>query len=173
MESERKFIAKPEKPSVLFHGSRNQNINAFEPRQEKVRDENEGPRVFGTPSRAMASLFLLDVDRSWVDFGATDGIPFIIISDEERFRSLDKGGVIYTLPNTTFENDPLKGMRELEWTSKEPVTPTGKEVVSSVLEDMIKHGVKIFFVDKDTYSDIQQSDDAGESFVKSVTPYTE
>jgi len=173
MESERKFTPKFEKPPLLFHGSRNQNIDIFEPRQEKVRDENEGPRVFGTPSRAMASLFLVDVDTSWVDFGSADGIPYIFISDEERFRNIDKGGAIYTFPNTTFENDPEMGMRDQEWTSKKPVVPTGKEVVPSALQDMLKQGVKIFFVDKETYEKIQSAADNGESIMKSLVPYTE
>ena len=172
MESERAFIPKLEKPPVLFHGSRNPNIDMFEPRQEKVRDKNEGPRVFGTPSRAMASLFLVEVEKSWVDFGTLDDAPYIVISDEERFRNLDKGGVIYTLPNTTFENDPEKGLRDMEWTSEKSVTPTGKEVVPSALKDMVEQGVKIFFVDKSTYVEILSAADGGESIIKSLVPYT-
>jgi hypothetical protein len=172
MESERNFVPKPEKPPVLFHASRNQNISIFEPRAEKTRDENEGPQVFGTPSRAMASIFLVESDDSWVQSGAMDNLPYIIISDEERFRSLDTGGVIYSLPNDTFENDPEKGLRELEWTSKKPVVPAEKEVVPSALEDMVKEGVKIFFVDKETWDQIQSSSDHGESIVKSLEPYT-
>lgn len=171
MESERKFIPKPEKPPVLFHASRNQDIDVFEPRAGKVRDEHEGPVVFGTPSRAMASVFLVEYDQSWVDCGATSGTPYIIISDEERFRNLDKGGVIYSLPNTTFENDPEKGLRELEWISKLPVTPTGKEFVPSALEDMVRQGVKVFFVNKETYRQIQNASDGGESIVKNLVAY--
>ena len=172
MESERNFIPKPEKPRVLFHASRNQNIGIFEPRAEKTRDENEGPRVFGTPSRAMASIFLVESDDSWVQSGAVDDLPYIIISDEKRFRSLDTGGVIYSLPSDTFENDPEKGLRDLEWTSKEPVVPAEREIVPSALADMIKQGVKVFFVDKETWNQIQTSSDHGESIVKSLKPYT-
>jgi hypothetical protein len=172
MESEKHFIPKPEKPPVLFHASRNQNIDVFEPRAEKTRDINEGPRVFGTPSRAMASIFLVESDDSWVQLGTMDDVPYLIISDEERFRNLDNGGVIYSLPNDTFENDPEKGLRELEWTSKESVTPTGKESISSALEDMIKQEVKVFFVDKETYAQIQNAPDHGESIVKKLEPYT-
>jgi hypothetical protein len=171
MESERRFIPKSEKPPVLFHGSPNPDIAVFEPRQEKVRDENEGPCVFGTPSRAFAALFLVEVDESWVDFGAMDETPYIVISDEARFRAADKGGVIYSFPSTTFETDPQKGMREMEWTSPQPVTPTKKENVASALADMVKYGVKIYFIDKATYADIQQASDGGESIVKSLVPY--
>lgn len=172
MESERKFMPKPEKPPVLFHASRNRDIDIFEPRTEKIRDAAEGPRVFGTPNRAMASIFLVESDDSWVQSGAMDDVPYIIISDEEKFRGLDKGGVVYSLPNDTFENDPHKGLKELEWTSKEPVTPVEKEVIPSALEDMVKHGVKVFFVDKNVYAQIQNAPDEGESIVKSLIPYT-
>lgn len=120
----------------------------------------------------MASILLVESDDSWVQSGAMDGIPYIVISDEERFRSLDTGGVIYSLPNDTFETNPEKGLRELEWTSREPVVPIEKEIVPSALEDMVKQGVKVFFVDKETWDQIQTSSDHGESIVKSLEPYT-
>lgn len=170
MIGEKSFIPKPEKPPVLFHASRNKAIEVFEPRAEKTRDENEGLRVFATPSRAMAAIFLVDCDDSWVQSGAMNGIPYVIISDEERYRNLDKGGVIYSLPNDSFESDPEKGLRELEWISSEPVTPISKEVVPSALEDMFKNGVKVYFVDKETYKNIQNSPDSGESIVNNLTP---
>lgn len=172
MESEKNFVPKLEKPPILFHASRNQNIDVFQPRAEKTRDESEGPQVFGTPSRAMASVFLVESDDSWVESGAMDGTPYIVISDEEKFRSLDNGGVIYSLPNDTFENDLDKGLRELEWTSSEPVVPTEKEFIPSALEDMVQQGVKVFFVDKQTWEEIKNAPDGGESIVKSLEPYT-
>jgi hypothetical protein len=170
MESERNFVPKPEKPPVLFHASSNPDIDIFEPRIRKVRDPNEGPRVFATPSRAMASIFLVETDDSWAQSGAMDDTPYIVISDEERFKKLDKGGVIYSLPNKTFENDPEKGLRELEWTSAEPVTPTNKEFVRSALEDMVKNGVKVYFVDKATFQKIQHSSDHGKSVIDNLLP---
>ena len=172
MESENNFILKPEKPRVLFHASRNGEINVFEPRAEKIRDENEGPRVFGTSSRAMASIFLVESDDSWVQSGSMDGTPYIIISDEEKYKRLDTGGTMYSLPNDTFENDPEKGLRELEWTSKEPVTPTEKEFIPSALADMLAQGVKIYFVDKETFKNIQDAPDQGESILLNLVPHT-
>lgn len=159
-----------EKPTILFHASRNKSIDVFESRALKTRDEQEGPKVFATPSRAMAGIFLVDCDDRWVQSGAMDGVPYIIISDEKRYRELDKGGVIYSLPNNTFENDPEKGLRELEWTSSEPVTPVGKEIIASALEDMLKNGVKVYFVDQVTWKAIQESSDDGEAIVKSLVP---
>lgn len=151
MNLEGKFLINKDKPPVLFHASSNTNIEVFEPRSNKVRDAKEGPKVFATPSRALASVFLIETDDSWVGSGVADGVPYIIISDEERFKKLDKGGAIYSLPNATFENDPNKGLGKFEWTSAEPVKPVLKETITSALNDMLHHGVKVYFVDKDTY----------------------
>lgn len=170
MDSENIFIPKPEKPQVLFHASRNSEIEVFEPRAEKVRDKNEGPKVFATPSRAMASIFLVPSDDSWVHSGVINDEPYIIISDEERFRSLDNGGTIYSLPNDTFENDPEKGLRELEWTSDKSVTPIDKELVPSALEDMVRNGVKVYFVSKVVFQNIENSPDHGASIMGTLTP---
>ena len=170
MESERNFVPRFEKPDILFHASRNAALTIFEPRSEKTRDANEGPRIFATPSRAMASIFLVDTDDSWTESGAMDGIPYIVISDEKRFRASDTGGAIYALPSTTFETDPEKGLRELEWTSAETVTPIEKEDIPSALADMLKHGVRVYFVNKETFNEIQNAPDHGESIVKSLTP---
>ncbi len=162
-----------EKPPVLFHASRNPYIEVFEPRAEKTRDKTEGPRVFGTPSRAMASVFLIEWDDSWVQAGIMDGEPYIIISDEDRFRAADTGSVIYSLPSETFENDPLKGLRELEWTSREPVIPTEKENITSALSDMLKQRVKVYFVTKELFEKILTAPNDGEALVKSLVPYQE
>ena len=170
MESEKIFLAKPEKPPALFHASRNPNIERFEPRAEKTRDQDEGPKIFATPSRAMASIFLADTDDSWVESGTVDDALYVVISDEVRFRKLDNGGAIYSLPLTTFETNPEKGLRELEWTSAETVIPRGKEIVPSALDDMLKHGVQVYFVDKTIFDQIQNAPDHGESIVKSLTP---
>lgn len=170
MESEKNFLPKPEKPPVLYHASRSGNIDVFEPRIGKRRDENEGAQIFATPSKAMSMMFLVDTDNSWTQSGAMDGTPYIIISDEERFRSLDKGGYIYSLPSDSFETDLDKGLRELEYTSTESVSPTEREFIPSALEAMVQNGVKVYFVDNDTWQAIQESDDHGEAIVKSLSP---
>lgn len=170
MESERSYIPKPEKPSVLYHASSDLAVETFLPRSRKVRDPNEGPRIFATPSRAIASLFLVDSDDSWVQSGTRDGIPEIIISDEKRYRDLDKGGVVYQLPSDTFETDPDKGLGQNEWTSTEPVKPVDAEFVPSAIEDMLKNGVHVYFVDAEIWAAINQSPDHGESIINTLTP---
>ncbi len=165
-------FSESEKPPVLFHASRNSNIEVFEPRQESFRDKDEGPLVFATPSRAMASIFLVEADDSWVGSGAINGEPYIVISDEARYRSLDKGGVIYQLPSDTFENNPEKGLKKLEWTSKQAVVPIGKEIITSALDDMLTHGVKVYFVDNNTFQKLAEAGGPEKpGIIKNLTPY--
>lgn len=170
MESEVNFLSKKERPPVLFHASINNDIETFEPRAQTIRDKQEGPQVFASPSRAVAGFFLIENDDSWVQHGAFDGVPYIIISDEERFRNSDKGGTVYSLPSSTFQSDPSKGLGDLEWTSNVPVTPIGKEFVPSAIQDMLRNGVRIYFVDKVTYRKIRDSVDHGYSIIEGLVP---
>ena len=158
-----------EKPSVLYHGSSNKEIERFDPSAKKVRDEAEGPKIFATPDKRMASVFIVGVDDSWGNSGQHNGVPYMIISDRERFTALDQGGAIYHLPNDTFTTDPNKGLGELEWASSEPVRPTHKEEHESALEAMLNHGVQVYFVDKATYDAIQSAPDHGLSILKTTT----
>jgi len=170
MESERSFTPKPEKPTVLYHASRNKDIEKFEPRIGKRRDENEGAQIFATPSKAMAMMFLVDTDDSWTQSGTMDGVPYIIISDKERFTALDTGGTVYSLPSDTFETDSEKGLCEMEYTSEESVVPTDSESVDSALDAMIENGVKVYFVNQETFRQILESSDNGESIVNNLEP---
>jgi hypothetical protein len=170
MESEKNFFTKPEKPPELYHASRESSIEVFKPRIGKRRDENEGAQIFATPSKAMATVFLVETDDSWTQSGAKDGVPYIIISDRERFESLDQGGTIYSLPSDSFETDTEEGLRDLEYTSEDTVKPIGKETFDSAITAMIDYGVKVYFVDKETFEKIQSAPDHGEKIVDSLEP---
>lgn len=140
------------KPPVLYHASQNGDIQVFTPRTERTRDPNEGPRVFATPSKALATVFSVNTDDSWANSGTISDVPYMIISDRARFESLDTGGYIYVLPTDTFENDPTKGLGELEWTSAVPVVPISKEHIQSGLGAMLDAGVQVYFLEADTYA---------------------
>lgn len=159
-----------EKPPVLYHASSNRNISEFETRGERTRDSLEAPSVFATPNKALASCFLVPSDDSWVHIGTKDDIPFIVISDKDRFLELDKGGAIYTVPTTSFQTDPLKGMGEQEWTSIDPVSPLSQEEVTSALETMLELGVQIYFVNKDEFDAYEAAPDGGEALMQTFTP---
>lgn len=157
-----------EKPEKFYHGSSDRSIERFVPRADKIRDPAEGPRVFATPDKRMASIFIAGTDGSWASSGAFNGIPYMVISDRERFEKLDQGGAIYHLPGETFENDPEKGLGELEWTSKEPVEPVGKDEHESALDAMIDHGVQVYFVDPQTFEAINAAEDHGHAILQTL-----
>lgn len=159
--SEKKTSPEVEKPAFLFHASNNRDVAIFEPRDEKVRDPNEGIVVFATPSKSYASMFLVRDDDSWSHKGRFGNIWYTVISDRDRFEKIDQGGVIYTLPSDTFVTNQELSMGTMEWVSKLPVKPTRKEEFSSGLQAMIENGVQVFFVDDDTWKQILESDDHG------------
>ncbi len=155
-----------EKPEKLYHASADRTIERFEPRADSVRDRAEGPQVFAAPDKATASMFIVPTDDRWVRKGAFDGVPYMVISDKQKFTELDKGGAIYHLPNGTFQTNPNKGMGSLEWTSAEPVEPLAKEEYESGLETMLENGVQVYFVDAGTFAAITGSRDHGLSLLQ-------
>jgi len=158
METSRKEgVPTKEKPSFLYHGSRHKDIEELEPRDESVRDLNEGPVVFATQELALATIFMV---REVVESGRFNDIPYaVIIGSRESFVENDKGGHIYILPVDTFGSDSKKGLGGYEWTSREKVKPSQKIEYSSRLDAMIENGVQVYFVDEVTCQKIKISKD--------------
>ncbi len=150
-----------DKPSVFFHASQNRDITEFEPRMRKKRDPHEGPKVFATPSKSFATVFMVPTDSSWVASGLHNHVPYIVISDLNKFKELDHGGALYHLPPETFEVDLGKGLREYEWTSSVPVKPNACEEFASGFEAMLDAGVQVYIVDQDLFKQIKESEDHG------------
>lgn len=159
------WVKTPEKPQVLYHASPYRDIEEFEPRAHSVRDPEEGPVVFATPSEVYASMFLVRTDDRWSEKGRFNSIYYTVINDRQRFEEMDKGGSIYVFPSDTFETDENKSMGSTEWTSKEPVKPLRKKDYDSGLEAMLEHGVQVYFVDTETWLKIKDSDDHGFSIL--------
>ena len=144
------------KPKILYSASQDRNIDTFKPRVITFRDLDEGPVVFATPDKAYASMFIVRSNDSWTNKGQYQGQYYQVISDEKRYKNLDKGGAIYTFKSDDFETDLTKGMKNKEWISKKPVKPINKEIYESGLEAMEQLEVKIFFVDPDIFLDFRQ-----------------
>ncbi len=164
------------KPVVLYHASSNAEIEEFEPRAESVRDKGEGPMVFASPDKAFATCFLVPTDSSWVAIGrysepGKKGPWHVVVSDRERFEELDHGGAIYSLPSDSFSTDPTKGVGATEWTSPVAVRPIAKEVIPSGLQAMLGAGVQVYFVDRETFERIKQSDDHGKEIIDGLVPF--
>ena len=154
------------KPKLLYHASQNRNLSILEPRADKVRDPEEGSVVFATPDKVMASVFIVPTDDSWTNSGLFGGVNYFVCGDEEKFIKLDRGGAIYTLPSTTFINDPNKGLGKREWTSKRPVKPINKEEFDLGLEAMIEMGVQVYFISKEKFQELKRSSDHGNKILR-------
>jgi hypothetical protein len=156
------------KPKALFHAYTSRNLEILKPKAESVRDSDEGPVVFATPDKALASIFLVPTDDTWTRSGLFGDIHYFICSDREKFEIFDKGGAIYSLPTETFENDLNKGLGKKEWTSKKQVVPIEKEIYQSGLEAMLEMGVQVFFVGKETFEKVKESEDFGNSIIRNL-----
>lgn len=166
---------KKEKPDVLYHASRTPDIKEFIPNRGNHRDEDEGAVIFSTPNKALASAFLVEEHGDhWMQIGFYDDIPVVVINaDREEFIKNDKGGVIYALSSETFNCDPNKGMGDKEWTSRESVKPLSEVRYPSALDAMIENGVQIYFVDKKTFDEINNSDNHGYNILTGLTSENE
>lgn len=143
----------------LYHASHNKDIEILEPRAESVRDPNEGPVVFASHDKALVTCFLVPTDDSWSKISQYRNnnhptLYVMCISDEKRFRELDKGGAIYYLSPEGFFLDESKS--NTEWTSKVSVKPLRKEVYDSGLDAMINNGILVYFCDKATLLDLKK-----------------
>lgn len=159
------WIKTPEKPKFLYHASPRRDIQEFEPRAQSVRDPEEGPVVFATPSEAYASMFIVRTDDRWSEKGRFNNVYYTVVSDKQRFKEMDKGGSIYTLPSETFSSDKTKNMGMTEWTSRKTVKSIRKTDYESGLEAMLEHGVQVYFVDPETWLRIKDSRDHGFSIL--------
>lgn len=155
------------KPKALYHASPNRNLKIIEPRAESVRDEKEGAVVFATPDKAESSKFLVPSDDSWTRKMRFGDIHIHIISDRERYIEADKGGTIYKLSPETFEHDKTRGTNT-EWTSKVAVKPIGREDYESGLQAQLDNGVQVYFVDKATFEKIINSQNHGNTIIRSL-----
>jgi len=143
----------------LYHASSNKNIKILEPRAESIRDPNEGPVVFASHDKASVTCFLVPTDDSWAKISqyrssSHPTLYVMCISDEKRFRQLDKGGAIYYLSPDSFFLDKSKS--NTEWTSKVSVKPYKKEVYDSGLDAMISSGIVVYFCDEQTLLKLKQ-----------------
>lgn len=148
MEQNTDIWEKRRKPAVVYHGTSFLNLDEINPSNKRVRDRKEGALVFGAEHKEFASMFLGPrPDDTWSSKGCLNGLYYILIGDEDRYRREDKGGIIYELPGETFEFNPKVGMKT-EWVSTKSVIPLNKQIYSSALEAMIENGVQVYFVDK-------------------------
>lgn len=154
---------------ILFHASPDTHIKVFEPHKESVRDLDEGPVVFATTDKAVASMFLVPSSDDWVTISRFNKQPVIVVSDRKRFERNDRGGAIYELSADTFTTDPSNGMGDAEWISRTPVIPRRKQVYPSAVNAMLELGVQVYFVDKKTFLLVRQASDYGFNIISRLS----
>lgn len=145
------------KPKFLYHASANKNIKLFEPRNENIRDPNEGPVIFASPSKIYCSMFIVRTDNSWAGLGKYNDTWYCAIADKDRFLALDKGGAIYKLSSKSFETELTNPTKDMEWVSKEAVKPIERELFDSGLEAMLNYNIKVYFVNKIIFRNFREN----------------
>lgn len=160
------------RPIILYHASTSANIELFEPREESPRYPGEGPLVFATPDKRVAAMFLAPKDGGSAEICKfNDEVIVVVQNSADDFIAHDKGGAIYALPADTFTTDASVGMSETEWVSNQPVKPIAKELFNTSIDAMKLMGVKLYFVDERTMTEIRESKDHGLSLLRSLSAY--
>lgn len=146
------------KQKYFYHASPARGLEVITPKSRTTPGNfGQGPVVFATHIFNFATNFLVKHDDSWANGGTFGGVFYFVIGDIERFRRLDnKGGVIYLVSSEGFEK-----FNQWEWYKKEEVKTLGEISFSSGFDAMIIHGVQVYVVEKDVYSEIQNSKDHG------------
>lgn len=168
-------VEKKERPKFVYHSSHNSEIEELSPRQERERDSGEGPVIFATPDKGLASAFLVKGHNdSWMKISYyNDVLVVTICANREKFIKNDKGGTLYILASDNFNFDPNRGMGEREWTSHVPAKPINKTKYNSALDAMIENGARVYFIDKKSFEEIKKSDDHGYTILLSKTSENE
>jgi hypothetical protein len=158
-----KDIEEKERPKVLYVSAQTAGIKELTPMHGRSRDSSEGSVIFSTPDKALASVFLVEGhDDSWMQIGYYSDIPCVVVCmDKNEFIKRDKGGTMYEVPSENFNYNPNLGMGDKEWTSKIATKPTKETFYPSTLDAMVENGVNVYFVDKKTFSEINNADDNG------------
>jgi len=137
------------KPDKFYHASLNKEIEELEPRRLSNRSKEEGKLLFASPDIACATMFLVRIYDNESRKGYSNGAYYFVIANKEKFLELDKGGIVYVLPDANFTCDPNKWQKE--WATTEKVKPESKIHFDSALKAMIENGVKVYFVDKEKF----------------------
>lgn len=133
------------RPPILYHASPQPNLSTLIPMARSKRRPDDPACVFATPSKAVASTFVVPASDDFVLLASPDrGKTWIyVIGDLNRFRQLDTGGYIYTVAPDTFSYDPMIGLAEYEWTSIEAVPVLACTHCTSGLQAMRETGVEV------------------------------
>lgn len=155
-----------EKPKYLFHGTPVAGIKNFHPRVSLGSGEVDGPQVFATDDLAWASIMMSSVGKRWSSGKYEGGWYAVIPLTRAEFIAQDKGGYLYALPSISFIKNGRSGVSEHEWKSPVSVEPVATKHITSVLDEMKRLGVKVYFVTDEEYS--QYISQGGAHYLKTL-----
>lgn len=164
MKPEKFYNDSDPKPKMLYHGSPRQEIEELKPRI--ISDH-----VFAASDRRLATVFMNDIHLN----GFIDGEPYAVIKGtKDEFVKKDKGGSVYSFGSDDFEADqhnPGLGI----YVSSRSVRPTEKIDYPSGLQAMLENGIKLYFVDENTYQQLEEANQDGRedeysAMLKKLTP---
>jgi len=134
-----------EKPPYFFHGSVDADIELFTPHTAPERP-NEQAAVYATPDIRIAKQSMANQFVS--NGGVLNGTHFICIPmSKEEFEKKDQGGYVYLLPNDEFKENAGQGFGKGEWVATESVAAAGKKYYPSIIAEMKRVGVQIYYID--------------------------
>lgn len=150
----------------------NKDLTVLEPQRTLSKDEYIGNYVFATKNRLYALMYLAP-NAAGTKLMEVHGNPYMVINGTvEAYQKLDKGGAIYSLPYSSFEESPQAELGDSEYVSRTSVTPLGKETYDSSLTALLDAGVAVYFMDDVAFAKIVDAGVDSRAALKEFEPYT-
>jgi hypothetical protein len=137
---------------MLYHASANQSLGVIEPQQTLSKDKYIGDYVFATADKVLATMYLIPKGYGSIMHPEENPPRIQICADETEIRSKDNDGALYYLDASSFDESPQTELSEYEMASDKAVRPISKEVFRSSFDALDKMGIKIEFIDQQTFN---------------------
>lgn len=157
---------------TLYHASPQTDLTEIAPQPTLSRDVYIGDFVFATADKKLAIMYLAPKGFP-VLLNSQAKVPRIIAcTDPSHYKSKDKGGAIYELPDNSFQPSPQAGLEDYEFVSSVGVVPQAKSVYRTSLSAMKDAGIAVYFVDRKVFdSMLHEKNEA--AVVAQLSPYNE
>lgn len=116
---------------VLYHASINGGLEVLEPQRTLSKDRYIGDFVFATEDKILAAMYLIPKGYGSIMNYNFKPPKILICADESEVKAKDKGGAIYTVDSSDFNESPQKDLIDFEKASDKSIKPISKEVFDS------------------------------------------
>ena len=137
--------------NVLYHASTNPNLEFIKPQKTMSKDKYIGEYVFATKDKTLAAMYLGPKGFGKIMNYETSSPNIMICGDQEDYIAKDKGGAIYKVDASLFSKSPQTELKDSELASEQAVKPMSKEVFDNSLLAMDEMGIKVKFIDRQTF----------------------